>query len=57
MSKVKIGYLPLYIKLYDDSNPAKRAPLEKYMHMLVEMLEAQDLEVVQAPVCRVREEF
>ena len=23
MSKVKIGYLPLYIKLYDDSNPAK----------------------------------
>lgn len=57
MSKIKIGYLPLYIKLYDDSNPAKREPLEDYMHMLVRMLESQDLDVVQAPVCRVKEEF
>ena len=21
MKKIKVGYLPLYIKLYDDSNP------------------------------------
>ena len=27
MSKVKVGYLPLYIKLYDDANASKREPL------------------------------
>ena len=24
MKKIKVGYLPLYIKLYDDSNPHYR---------------------------------
>ena len=57
MSKVKIGYLPLYIKLYDDSNPQEREPMERYMHTLVNMLEAQGLEVVTAPVCRIKPEF
>ena len=57
MSKIKVGYLPLYIKLYDDSNPAKRIPLENYMHTLVNMLETHDIEVVLAPVCRIKPEF
>ena len=57
MSQVKIGYLPLYIKLYDDSDPTTREPLEKYMRTLISMLETQGVEVVPAPVCRVKSEF
>ena len=57
MNKIKIGYLPLYIKLYDDSDPDKRIPMVDYMHTLVSMLRSQDLEVVEAPVCRVKSEF
>ena len=55
---VKVGYLPLYIKLYDDDNPATRIPLVKYKNTLVEMLESQGLEIVEADeVCRIKEEF
>ena len=31
MKKIKVGYLPLYIKLYDDSNPHYRDPMVDYM--------------------------
>lgn len=54
---IKIGYLPLYIKLYDDSNPAYRDPMVEHMNMLVQMLCSEDLDVVVADVCRLKEEF
>jgi len=57
MSRIKIGYLPLYIKLYDDSNPHYRDPMVDYMHTLISMLESQGLEVVAADVCRIKPEF
>ena len=57
MSRIKIGYLPLYIKLYDDSNPHYRDPMVDHMHTLISMLESEGLEVVAADVCRVRPEF
>ena len=57
MSAIKVGYLPLYIKLYDDSDPTTREPLVNYMHTLIDMLASQDIEVVEAPVCRVKYEF
>jgi len=57
MKKIKIGYLPLYIKLYDDSDPTYRDPMVKHMHVLVSMLESQGLVVVLADVCRVKSEF
>lgn len=58
MAKIKVGYLPLYIKLYDDSNPRYRDPMVKYMEMLQAMLESQGLEIVAADeVCRVKSEF
>ena len=32
-NKIKVGFLPLYIKLYDDMNgPQKRVRMEKYMN-------------------------
>ena len=58
MNKIKVGYLPLYIKLYDDSDPHLRDPMVEYMNTLVSMLEAQGLEIVMADeVCRIKPEF
>ena len=58
MKKIKVGYLPLYIKLYDDSDPHYRDPMVRYMHTLIDMLTAQGIEVVEADeICRVKEEF
>ena len=57
MRKIKIGYLPLYIKLYDDCGQ-DRTPLLAYTDRLVSLLEAQGLEVVRpADLCRTHEEF
>ncbi len=57
--KIKVGFLPLYIKLYDDANgPGYRAPMEKYMATCIKMLESQGIEVVEADqVCRIKPEF
>ena len=57
--KIKVGFLPLYIKLYDDSNgPGYRAHMEEYMHTCISMLETQGIEVVLADqVCRIAPEF
>ena len=57
MKTIKIGYLPLYIKLYDDSDPHYRDPMVAHMQLLVSMLEQQGLEVVRADVCRIKPEF
>ena len=57
MKKIKIGYLPLYIKLYDDDDPHYRDPMVSYMETLISMLEGNDLEVVRADVCRIKPEF
>lgn len=58
MNEIKVGYLPLYIKLYDDSNPHYRDPMVNYMNMLIKMLETQGLKVVMADeVCRIKPEF
>lgn len=57
-SKIKVGYLPFFIKLYDDTNPNYRTPLVAYMEKLVAMLEDQGIEVVMADdVCRIQSEF
>ena len=53
----KVGFLPLYIKLYDDMDPETRAPLTAYMETLASMLAAEGLDIVRAPVCCVRNEF
>ncbi|MEA5048642.1 MAG: hypothetical protein VB034_08555 [Eubacteriales bacterium] len=57
IKSIKVGYLPMYIKLYDDNNPHYRDPMVNYMHTLVSMLESQGVQVVCADVCRLKEEF
>lgn len=59
MSRPKIGFLPLYIKLYDDSGSgAKARPrLEPFAVRLSSELEKRGFEVFLSPFCRVKEEF
>ena len=57
MTKIKVGFLPLYIQLYDDTDPAFRVPCEAYAGKLTEMLTARGLELVKAPICRTKDEF
>lgn len=58
MQKIKVGYLPFYIKLYDDSDPHTRDPLVQYMNTLVSALEEQGIEIIMADeVCRIASEF
>lgn len=59
MEKIKIGFLPFYIKLYDDcgSGAKARPRLEPFADRLVEELSEQGFEVVTSPFCRIKEEF
>ncbi len=56
MKNTKIGFLPLYIKLYDDIG-TKRDRMLKCMDAAVKMIEAENIEVVCADVCRIKPEF
>ena len=57
--KIKVGFLPLYLKLYDDFVVSSaRVPMEKYMNMCINMLETQGLEILPATqICRIAPEF
>lgn len=57
MQKIKIGFLPLYIKLYDDTSPELRLRLEKFYEQMADALEKRGLEVIRTPFCRIEPEF
>ncbi len=58
MKKVKIGLLPLYVKLYDDfCSPSLRTTIEGFYANAVKTLESRGLQVVTSPICRLRDEF
>jgi L-arabinose isomerase len=57
MSRVKVGLLPLYIKLYDDSNPKMRTRIDAFRETIINELSKRGLDVVAAPVCRIKPEF
>ena len=57
MKSIKIGLLPLYVKLYDDVN-VDRKPLENfYEEIATRFQEEYGFEVLKTPVCRLKEEF
>ena len=57
MKKIKIGFLPLYVKLYDDVD-VDRKPLELfYEEIATRFQEEYGFEVLKTPVCRLKEEF
>ena len=58
MDNIKVGFLPFYIKLYDDSNPHLRDPMVAHMETIIHMLRSQGLEIVMPDdLCRIKEEF
>jgi len=57
MSKMKVGFLPLYLKLYDDVLPDMRERMDGFSKAVQEVLVDRGLDVIAAPVCREAEEF
>ncbi len=58
MKKVKIGFLPLYVKLYDDGSPAMRVRIDEFCNEIKALLEDRDdVELVSADICRLENEF
>jgi len=53
----KAGLLPLYIALYDDAVPGARPRVEAFAAEIAGALASRGIEVVSAPVCRLRGEF
>ena len=57
MEKAKVGFLPLYLKLYDDRAAQLRPEIEKYRADLAAALKNAGLEIVEADICRIAPEF
>jgi len=57
MHQQKIGLLPLYIKLYDDSCPELRTKIDAFLHTLEDEFEKRNISVVKSKACRIKEEF
>lgn len=57
MEKIKIGVLPLYIKLYDDCGLTIRDRLEPFYNKLCDRFEELGFDVVRNGFCCVKSEF
>jgi len=57
MKKPKIGFLPLYLELYDRVMPEIRARMEAFTKTIAEELRKKRIDVFPAPVCRTKGEF
>ena len=57
MKKVKIGFLPLYIELYDDFSKHLRPGVEAFCNSVKSALEKEGADLVAADICRIRSEF
>ena len=57
MKKIKIGFMPLYIALYDQINTTRRIPCLAYMDRFRKAFKEAGIEVVDADVCRIDSEF
>ena len=54
---MKIGFLPLYIALYDEISTEYRDRMEPFYETLAQELEKRGAQVVRSPFCRIKEEF
>lgn len=57
MNKPKIGLLPLYIALYDQTAPKRRVHLEGFYQQICMELRFRGLEVVESETCCVKDQF
>ena len=56
MKKIKIGFLPLYIKLYDDRG-TNRTYMQAFYDRMAAILTNQGFEVIKTDFCRIKPEF
>ena len=54
---MKIGLLPLYIKLYDETSPEVRPRMEAFYQRVADSFLQNHIAVVTSDFCRVKEEF
>lgn len=57
MHKIKVGLLPLYLALYDQTDPQVRPMIDAFGNKVCQLLKDAGLDVVCQPVCRISEEF
>ena len=57
MTKPKIGLLPLYLALYDESLPEMRKMFEPFLKLVTEGFESRGVAAASAPICRIKPEF
>lgn len=57
MTTPKIGLLPFYVELYDKAVPQSRPRFEAFLETIASELESLDIEIIRAPVCRLKDEF
>ena len=56
MKNIKVGFLPLYIKLYDDSGVG-RTHMQAFYDRMEGILKIQGFEVIKTDFCRIKQEF
>ncbi len=57
MSNLKIGLLPMYIKLYDDIWPEMREKTDTFVSTITNLFSQRGVLVVKGDTCRIRSEF
>lgn len=57
MNQAKIGLLPFYLELYDETVPEIRPAIDAFHEKTATKLREAGMEVVEAPVCRLEKEF
>lgn len=57
MSQLKVGLLPLYLELYDQTRPEMRQRIEQFLEEVTDLIAHESLTLVQAPICRLESEF
>lgn len=56
-NRLKIGFLPLYIALYDSVAPEVRPIMEDFRKRIIGEFEKRGVEVESAPICRIEKDF
>ena len=52
-----IGLLPLYLELYDETCAFMRPKIENFRDIILDQLNSRGLNMVCAPICRLKDEF
>ncbi|MBQ2766723.1 MAG: hypothetical protein IJF49_01435, partial [Clostridia bacterium] len=56
-NQITVGFLPLYIELYDQAVPQRHVLCDEIYEKAAQMLEARGLSVLRSPLCRLKREF